>query len=297
MPATKRRCISSLPHLKAVPRSVPLSARICALFGGFMNQFGWAFFGFSLIFVWIFALDVLVSDLQFRGTLAPGQAVIERVQATSAKENRSRVYAHFFQFSHEGKSYQARSYATGLELPVGTQVPIEFKPEEPNLARITQAGFRAAPFGHLVLLVLLFPLAGLLLIGQGILRGRTISQLLAQGQLVQVPVSEQQDTGTSVKINGKIHPVYKLVFQYTVQGQHYQTELKTHEVERLLDEPLETLLYLPAKPQVAFPLDAIPGQFSIRDGGFVCLKPAKSGLLLLLPLFSALFITILVLGH
>lgn len=262
-----------------------------------MNQFGWAFFAFSLIFVWIFALDVLVSDLQFSGSLTPGQAVIQTVQATSAKENKSRVYAHVFAFQHNGQTYKAQSFATGQELPIGTQVPIEFKAESPSQARITQAGFRASTFGHLVLFVLLFPLAGLLLIGQGLLKGLKIWKLLGHGALIQVPLSEKQDTGTAVKINGQTFPVYKLIFKYTVQGQPFETQLNTHEVDRLLDQPEENLLYLPANPNVAFPLDAIPGHFSLEAGGFVCQHPAKSALLLLLPAFSGLFISIIVLSR
>lgn len=262
-----------------------------------MNQFGWAFFSFSLIFVWIFALDVIVSDIQFSGPLLTGQAIIETVQATSSTENKRRVYAYNFHFQHEGKAYQGRAYKTGETEPLGTQVAIEFKAENPNIARISQSGFRASTFGHGVLFVLLFPIAGLLLIVQGLFMGLKIWKLLVQGQLLQVPLSEKQDTGTAVKINGNTYPVYKLVFEYTVQGQKYQTVLKTHEVERLLDEPEETLLYLPAKPSVAFPVDAIPGHFSLKDGLFVCQHPARSPLLLLLPMFSGLFISLLVLSR
>ncbi len=262
-----------------------------------MNQFGWAFFSFSLIFVWIFALDVIISDIQFSGPLVSGQAVIETVQATSSTENKSRVYAYDFHFQHEGKPYQARSFRTGQTVPVGTRVPIEFKAEDPNLARVSQSGFRSATFGHMVLLVLLFPLAGLLLIVQGLLQGLKIAKLLGQGELLQVPLSEKQDTGTVVKINGNTYPVYKLVFKYSVQGQKYQTGLKTHEIERLLDDTEENLLYLPANPNVAFPVDAIPGYFSLKDGEFVCQNPARSPLLLLLPLFSGMFICLMVLSR
>ena len=32
------------------PRDVPLTVRLQVLFGGFLNQFGWLFFGFGMVF-------------------------------------------------------------------------------------------------------------------------------------------------------------------------------------------------------------------------------------------------------
>ena len=39
------------------PRHVPWLVRSQVLFGGFASQFGWLFFGFGFIFVWIFGLN------------------------------------------------------------------------------------------------------------------------------------------------------------------------------------------------------------------------------------------------
>ncbi|MHC4335254.1 MAG: hypothetical protein ACYSUP_15040, partial [Planctomycetota bacterium] len=64
-------------NLAAPPRPVPLSVRIVILFGGFMNQFGWLFVGFGLIFVWIFTLRADVTSwYYFRGQLAETTATV-----------------------------------------------------------------------------------------------------------------------------------------------------------------------------------------------------------------------------
>jgi hypothetical protein len=58
----------NLLNLAAPPRPVPLSVRVVILFGGFMNQFGWLFVGFGLIFVWVFTLRADVTSwFYFRG--------------------------------------------------------------------------------------------------------------------------------------------------------------------------------------------------------------------------------------
>jgi hypothetical protein len=47
------------------PRYVPWLVRGQLLFGGFTNQFGWLWLGFSLIFVWLFGLNADLSAVLF----------------------------------------------------------------------------------------------------------------------------------------------------------------------------------------------------------------------------------------
>lgn len=286
-----------MKNLNPAPRTVPLSALFNALFGGLYNQLGWGLLAFSLVFVWLFALDIVVADIQFSGTLTPSQAVIESVQETSSKENKIRIYRHIFRFEHQGKTFRAQSYATGQALTTGTAVPIEFKNEDPAVARMTLPGYRASLFGHMLLLVLIFPAVALLLIVQGLWRGFKIRQLLIKGQLAQATLSKKEATSATMKINGQQYPVYKLTFRFEVKGKSYQTLIQTHEVAQLLDDAEETMLYLPETPHVAFLLDAIPGKFSIQKGHFVCANPGKSLVLILLPLWDLGLLGLMILSQ
>lgn len=257
--------------LRPAPRTTNLTTAICALFGGFITQFGWGFFGFGLVFFWIFSFDAIQTDVQFSRPLMRTQANLEAVTYSNARVNKQPVMGHHYSFSHQGKQYTGISYVTSESLSVPQAVPIEFVIDEPRFSRITLPGFRASTFnGWVGLLVLIFPLAGLALLIPGTWLGLKTLRLMRDGRLVMAKLMEQKPTGSSVKINGKIYPVYKLRFAYSVGGRMYDTSLKTHEVERLVDEAQEKLLYLPSQPSFALPVDAVPGKVYIDGQGYFC---------------------------
>src|SRR5215212_10284109 len=93
------------------PRRVPLSLRILALLGGFA-QIGWAVFGFSTIFVWVF---VAQAELPFAmsGGLPMVAGRVTSVERTNASENKTRVMANRYEYSVVGQRYEGVSYTTG----------------------------------------------------------------------------------------------------------------------------------------------------------------------------------------
>ncbi|PIQ29202.1 hypothetical protein COW36_17555 [bacterium (Candidatus Blackallbacteria) CG17_big_fil_post_rev_8_21_14_2_50_48_46] len=283
--------------LQPAPRKVGFAVRTGALFGGFINQFGWAFFAFSLIFVWIFSLETLSTQLRFNHPLQTAQARIIEVRYASAKENKVKVYAHEFAFQYQGKNYTAVSYATGQELPLKTPVSIEFNPENPETARMTQAGFRATTFHSWVAYpVLFFPIAGLLVWGAGFKRGLKILKLLKNGKLTTARLISQKETGAVVKTGSTEAPIYQLIFGYEVHGKSFETALKTHEIEAITDQSLEEILYLPENPANAYLVDAIPGKLLREQGLFQSTQPFKNLLALALPLLSAGMLLLMVLS-
>ncbi|MHC5083366.1 MAG: DUF3592 domain-containing protein, partial [Planctomycetota bacterium] len=85
--------------LGAPPRHVPFLLKLNLLFGGFLSQFGWIFFGFGLVFVWLFTLN---SDLTgwyvFSRDLQTAQGVITSSAETNMSVNETRVYQHHYRF-------------------------------------------------------------------------------------------------------------------------------------------------------------------------------------------------------
>jgi hypothetical protein len=285
-----------IPELEPAPRQIPLQAFSNALLGGFINQVGWALLAFSLIFVWLFTFDFLVEQWRFSGRLERGEALIEAVAPASARENKVQVYEYRFSFDYRARHWRASSYFTGHRGETGETVPIEFKPEHPDIARITLPGFRSSLFGGGALLILIFPFCSLLLIVPGFFKGVRVLRLLRQGELTRAALSEQRPTGSTVIINQQRYPVYDLFFQFQVQGSAHTVRIRTHEIERLRDEPAELFLYLPARPELAFPLDAIPGHCSVEGGRIVFYQPEKSLLYLLLPALALFLASLMLIG-
>ena len=285
-----------IPELEPAPRQIPLQAFANALLGGLINQMGWAFLAFSLIFVWLFAFDFLVDQGRFSGRLERTEALIEAIAPTSAREHKVQVYEYRFSFDYRGHHWRASSYFTGHRGESGETVPIEFKPGHPEIARITLPGFRSSLFGGGALLVLIFPLGSLLMIVPGVFKGLRVLRLLHRGELTRAVLTEQRPTGSTVTINQQRYPVYDLLFQFQIQGASHTASIRTHEIERLRDEPSELFLYWPTRPEWAFPIDAIPGHCGIEGGRIVFYQPEKSLLYLLLPALTIFLGSLMLIG-
>ena len=245
------------------PRAVPLSVRLRVLFGGFSNQFGWAFIGFGMIFVWLFALNAdFISPVLFGlGSNTVG-GIIESVEAINATEDDVQIYQINYVFNDDlGRQYQGSSYSTG-EPGVGGRVFIEYLSYAPSISRVE--GMRRAIFGPLAAMVVIFPLIGLGFVASGIKYGLKANRLLAQGRIAfgKLIASEM----TRVSINNR--PVMKLRFAFAShEGTEWEVGAKTHEPEDLTDEEREPLLYDPEDPSYAVLLDNLPGSTTFDSSG------------------------------
>lgn len=125
--------VRDILNIAGPPRPVPLLVRLRVLFGGFINQFGWFFFGFGLIFVWAFTLKAdLTSWYVFRGRLENAEGVITTSRKTNMSVGGSKhsdgmpVYGHSYRFvGPDGIEYKGISYQTGGGLREGQKVTIE----------------------------------------------------------------------------------------------------------------------------------------------------------------------------
>jgi hypothetical protein len=255
--------------LRIGARSIPFPLRCQLLFGGVLNLLGWIFFGFGLVFFWVFALNADISSLSFRGEMETVHGIVTRSKKTRASENRQPVYANYYSFTANGKQFEGVSFATGRQLSSGETVKIQYLKNEPSKSRIER--MRQKPFGSGALFVVIFPLIGIGLIAFGIKNGVTAICLLSDGNLAHGKLISKVKLAESK--NGK--PFYKLGFSFQAEdGQNYEVFSRTNATEKLEDDAFEQLVYCRWKPSDAVTLDNLPGSprfdemGNVRGGSF-----------------------------
>jgi len=258
-------------------RRIPFSTRIGILFGGFKSQFGWAFFGFGMIFFWVFAMNADLSDYYFDEDTVETEGVAIRWQGTGASENEVPVYENYFLFvDEEGLEHEGVSYATGYAVTSGEALTIEYPQGKPEYARIK--GMRNSMFSPFVLFVVIFPLVGLIFILLGIRRSFRSLRLLRYGELAKGVLVSKEATNT--RINNR--RVYRMTFTFKDgQGREYTVTERTPLPYVLQDDKQETLLYLRSRPSNAIMLDNLPGAAAMDENGSVKPYPARNALFLL----------------
>lgn len=268
-------------------RHIPISTRLIILFWGFRSQFGWAFFGFGLIFFWAFATN---ADLSFSND-GEGMITVEGFASgcveMDASEGYISVFENYYRFkSDAGDQYEGVSYATGQRVLIGETLFIEYPQGKPQYSRIK--GMRRKTFSPIVMFVVIFPLVGLIFILFGLRRSVRILRLLRNGILTKgVLISK---TRTNTKINGRV--VYKMSFRYRDdEGTEYVRTEKTHIPYFLKDQKEEKLLYLRSKPSYAVMLDSLPVIAVLNNYDQVESKP------LLMVIFVLLFPVATIIGH
>lgn len=172
-------------HLAPPPRRVPPSLAARTLLGpGFL---AWLWFAAGTPPA---ALLLRVSDLtswaSFRGSVATatGTALVcERTGYSEGArgERHTPVLATRYRFEAGGVAREGVSFALGRCAEPGSEVVVEHLPGRPEVSRI--AGQRRAPYGPDSALILVFPLAGIVMIAGTLRRGRRELRLLRAGRL------------------------------------------------------------------------------------------------------------------
>lgn len=268
-------------------RGVPVSVRVVALFGGFIQTFGWCWFGFSMIFVWVFMPLADVSSLwRFSGDMLQATAVVTRVSDTNYSEGGSDdtpgtpVYRVDYEFRDgSGITRQGVGYTLGSKYAQGAPAAIEYRGDDPTVSRII--GERTSPAPLWILpLVGLFPAVGLIMLFFGLREGVRRSALLGNGKLARGRLIDKSATNTTIN-NQR---VMRYTFEFEVDGAMHTAVAKSHVGFRLEDEEFEQVLYHPADPGRNYVVDALPGGVTIKDGQYVAPSPIKAFLTLLPPL-------------
>ncbi|MBM4184228.1 MAG: DUF3592 domain-containing protein [Gemmatimonadetes bacterium] len=249
-------------RLSPPPRRVPLTLSIRVVLGP-LSQVGWFLVGFGLIFVWAFGADrAVVSAIQFAGDLEVVEGTTTAWRELSLSINDVSVYETSYAFEVGGQTYTGASYETGYYVPEGTRLPVEYRPSNPTVSRLKD--MRASPVGLVIAFVFIIPLIGLALARGGLRGGFRARRLLSEGQLALGTL--KTDESTSMQVNNK--QVHRLTFQFVAEGGGtYQVVATTHEVDRLLDDAQEAIVYDPRHPADAVTLDDLPGHSVIDVRG------------------------------
>jgi hypothetical protein len=258
---TERGSRSKQPvHLSPPPRNIPILLLIRLYFGGGINQFGWIFFVFWLLFFWIFdPITSLILFYKFNGELEKVEGVVLGWEETSATETNVRgdeenVYLirYFFKLP-DGHQYFGKSYSAGKYLLKGSPVVVEYPKGNPSISRIK--GMRANKFSPTSIFFASPSIIGLGFIIRGLKNGRKAHRLFQQGTLTWGRLKSK--VWTRMGINER--PVYELTFEFVAEdGKKYQAIAKTHVPEDLEDEEQERLLYDPKNPAYSVMLDSLP---------------------------------------
>lgn len=276
-------------NLVRPPRTVPLSLTVSALFGGFINQFGWFFFTFGMFFVVLFCREMDFSDhTRFRGALATAAATILEGQETDLEINEEDVVCWSYQYEVDGQTYAGQSFTNGWRYEEGQQVQVEYPVDDVTCTRIV--GSRRSKTPIFILFVIgIFPTVGALFWIAGIRQGLKARRLLANGLLAGGRLVGKEPT--NMTINDQT--VYELKFAFQPDGfaREFHCTARSHQPESLEDEAEEPLLYLPSDPQEAVMLDSLPSGAVIGADG--TLRPKSPLLALLLLLSPALGIALL----
>jgi len=278
-------------NLAGPPRDVPLLVRIRVLLGGFLNQFGWIFLGFGLVFVWMFTANAdLTSWYHFRGQINTAEGTViyskkTRFSIDSSKHGEDTpVYAIHYAFTGtDGAEYKGVSFNTGKQFDEGQTVTVEHLQDNPQVSRIK--GMRRKPIGFFGLSIVTFPLIGIFFITIGIRKGVKANRLLALGEQTTGRLKSKEKTNT--KVNNK--PVYKLTFEFnTPEGMTYEAIAKTHDTAKLEDQTEEPLLYDSTHPSYAVMLANLPGNPRIMENGTIRADTAVNTLKVLVIPFATI---------
>jgi len=263
-------------------RYVPVTLCLRALFGGMMNQFGWFFFGFGMLFFWAFGMrsDVL-AFWKFSAPLRTVNGTVVRSVETGASEggddssSGTPIYRIEYTFTPAGSGtvYRGASYNTGWKIGKSEAVTVEYKADHPAYSRIR--GMRSSEFGAGAIAVVIFPLAGLIIMGLGIRKGiRAIAMLYKGTPAVGTLVSVEP---TNTELNDRT--VYRMTFRFPLPNggagtaqlctanlkpawQYFRTGNQQFPAPPTAQAPSselqEVVLYAAGNPSVSF----IPAEFA-----------------------------------
>lgn len=264
------------------PRYLNLFTKMTVIFGGFLQQMGWGFFGFGMIFFWVFVMNSEARYLlAFDGRWADVQGTVLSVNSTSSEVNDQRIYAYEFRYLAGSETLEATSYDYFRpETQVGKLVPVQYKSGNTKRARIK--GMSSSTFPVWVVFVCIFPLVGLIMIIGGLLRNINALKLLIYGQFSKGKMIDKIRTGSQVNNNY----VYKYVFEFEVGETKYQAKCSTYQTWKVEDEAMEIVLYDKNNPDKSIVYDAIAGVPEITPDGRFDATPLSSATLLILPIVA-----------
>ena len=228
------------------PRKLSLSGKMSILFSGTLILVGCIVFWSTLIFCTLLIPDSGIEYLfSFDGSWINTEGIITGWDYTGASVNDYPVYQYWFEYSVDNISYSGTSYSTDLLVLEEVDTPCNVQYKSENFARAIIMDTNESIYGLIVLIVLLFPMAGALLIERGFKANSNFVKLLIKGIFTRGKMASYEST--NVYINEE--NVYKYVFTFDVNGKSYKANTKTHLHSSVEDEEFELIIYNPENPE------------------------------------------------
>lgn len=275
------------------PRYIDAYSQLVILLSGFLQQMGWGFLGFGMIFVLVF---FPFTEWKFALATGPWEVVqgeITGSEGTDLSINDQQVWKYGYKFSFDGRDFEGVSYDFYSDLPPGRAVAVRVNARNPVVSNIEGMRYGSRPL--FLTFVLIFPVVGLFMIVPAVRKQAKSLDLLRHGEFTRGEVRSKDPTGTTISINNRTYPVYKYTFDFTYLGTTYQAICKAHITEPLEDETLETILFYPNNPGFNAVYDGISNSPRMDGMGNFIPVSWKKIWVFLAPSFSILITAIAVL--
>jgi hypothetical protein len=269
--------------------------RAVGLFAGGTQFMGWTFVAIGSLFVLLFTANADWAWLRFAfGETAGTTAYVESVEETAftvsnrsgprhhrpAGAKRRPIRAvHYTYATPDGREYRGVSYGSQARWLEDGEAPVRYLVDDPGVSRLS--GLRGAP---VVLVLGLLPLGvvafGMVFLVPALRRGWVASRLLSTGAIAQGRLVEKRKTN----VTDNNRRVWRFTYEFSDdRGQTHQVSARTNRTRAMQDEPTETVLYDPDRPERAVVFDALPGRIGVDERGVPTTTPATVFGVMLLP--------------
>lgn len=269
------------------PRYVDFYTQLVILCSGFMSIFGWSFFGFGMIFIWVFGMASTITNPSIGRNYETTEGKVLRIEPTNYLEDNRPIYQIYYTYASEGNTYEGSSYSLENNYQAGDKLTIQYNINRPMKSKIE--GLRSQPFSAWVFLVVaIFPMIGLIFIAIATYRNGKALRLLKNGAFTTGKVAKKEATNANITINNRRYPIYRYTFNFYAEGQPYTATCKTHKTEVVEDEVEEIILYQPGYPAYNTVYDANENMPHIDEYGSVQPVSPKKAWVLIIPGLSVL---------
>ncbi|MCS7076711.1 MAG: DUF3592 domain-containing protein [Bacteroidia bacterium] len=240
---------------------------------------GWSFFNIACLIFLIFASPngkLFETSTKEWDTV---EGVIQKIEPTTIKKKRKRVYRITSIYLYKGKTYENIYHIRGNKFNIGQSITIKVNPNYPNESTVLDVN-KSFLDRSIALFSLVFSIPGTVIILISAKKNKKSRDLLLYGHLTRGKIKEKQQTNQTFTINNVRYPVYKYVFEFEYMGKTYETHVKTHKTSEL-DEEREKILFNPHDPSENVLYDSIPAAPRLDEqGNFVFDKKSYRNLIL-----------------
>lgn len=269
------------------PRHLSLYSQAVLLCSGIYSTMGWIFFGFGMIFFWIFTYNS-AAMLWFSPKVdwENSKGTIVKIETTNASENDENIYSVKYTYFVNGQEHTGKGYFIDNDVMEGDEIAVQFNPDNIVHSRLTNG--RQKMFSAWTSFIVIFPLVGLGMLFFGTKASYKALNLIKTGNFSTGQMLSKEPTGGHVQINDVTYPIYNYEFQFFAKGRDRTARCQTYKTHLVEDEVEEFILYDYLEPNINIVYDAIPNAPEFDNFGQMKQVPFKKAYLLIAPVLTLL---------